>query len=167
MQCGCSGATVKRHDEISLKLYEWLLEHCPNVVTKEQCLEIFEGPHNETGRMDIIAHKEDGTPEYVDITVGTVISRTPAKLAAAALHDGAMAAMEEREKLARYPMAPNLVPFVIEMGGRAGNMARAFVRRHAPIDLATRTVAIASLWQDISVVLQRHNALMWLRAEGK
>ena len=117
--------------------------------------------------MDIIAARDDGTPEYVDITVGSVLSKTPQKLAAAALHDGAVAAREEREKLARYPAAPNLVPFVLEMGGRAGTMARAFVRRHAPVDLAERTSSIASLWQDVSVALQRQNALMWLRAEGK
>ena len=50
-----------------------------------------------------------------------------------AARDGAAAASEENDKRRRYP-GPDLVPFVVEAGGRLGESAEALLRSVAPKD---------------------------------
>ena len=69
------------------------------------------------------------------------------------------------EKRTRYPLAVNLVPFILETGGRMGMAARNFARRLAPVG-PNRNVALQELWQDVATELQKQNALMVLRSQG-
>ena len=75
-----------------------------------------------------------------------------------------MAAIEEGVKRSKYHLATGLVPFILETAGRIGPAARAMVRRLAPTEPAARSAAISSLWQSISVILQKHNGRLILDA---
>ena len=164
LSCSCGGSTTKRHDAIAEVVGAWLGAHSGFPVATEQYLADFRGPENELGRMDVVGCRQDGSPEFIDVRVASPVSTDPGRLARAALIDGVMAAEHERDKLRRYPHAANLVPFVIETGGRIGTLARAFARRHAPKEPEMRSRAISCLWHDVSAVCQRHNALMCLRS---
>ena len=116
--------------------------------------------------MDIVAADDAGVWILVDVAMKYAVCREASRLAHAAGNDGSAGWREEGVKRSKYSMAPGLVPFVFETGGRVSTSALALVRRLAPVD-ETRSPCMADLWQTLSVCLQKHNALMVLHATGR
>ena len=67
------------------------------------------------------------------------------------------AADAEDEKRKRYP-GPDLVPFVVEAGGRLGEAAESLIRSVAPKDPVERSMAISAAKRSLSTLLQLGNA---------
>eukprot|EP00969_Alexandrium_andersonii_P205078 9061672-Alexandrium_andersonii.AAC.1 len=101
-----------------------------------------------------------GRRVLIDVAVAHAVSGSAGRWARAAQEDGAMAYAEEGSKRSKYKNAAGLVPFVLETGGRVGPAARALARRAAPTGAEERTQALGSLWQTLSVMLQKRNAIM-------
>jgi hypothetical protein len=102
---------------------------------------------------------------FVDLAFVTARSRNPTALRAQASRDGAAAEREEDDKRRRYP-GPDLRPFVVEALGRMGDDAAALLRDVAPLDPTERSVFLARARRELSVLLQKANADLLLRAEG-
>ena len=94
---------------------------------------------------------------YVDIAVTEATTVTSRLLSQRAKCDGAAAASAERDKHWRYP-GPDMVPFVIEAGGRLGESAEAFLRSVTPKDLEDRAAELAAAKQTLSCLLQLGSA---------
>ena len=99
----------------------------------------------------------------VDTAVVAVATTCGVRRHARAGRDGAAAASEEDSKRVRYP-GPDLRPFVVEAHGRLGLDAAAFLREIAPTDPSERSAFIGEAWQELSVVVQRANAELLVRA---
>ena len=80
--------------------------------------------------MDILAARQDGGPELVDVTIVARISNDAGTLARAAETPGAMAGATETENMACHPELPNLVPFILETYGGIGPLAKSLARKH-------------------------------------
>jgi hypothetical protein len=164
------GGAGKRHDGVRDDLAAWLRVHTPAAVRTEQVIpELADtGPNGapREARLDVIAYDNAGTRILVDVAVTHPVSVDAARLARAALTNGAAARIREGTKRERYRTAQNLVPFVIETGGRVGEAARALACRLAPTAPTERSAAIADLWQTVSVTVQKHNAIMLLARAG-
>ena len=113
-----------------------------------------------------MVYKDAPNPTLIDVMVTHRVSLYAEKLLRNATTDGAGAQAGEADKRDRYPRARDLVPFVIEAGGRIGKAPREFVRRVAPGSPSARAEAIGELWQDISTQLQKSNAWMIMRSTG-
>ena len=74
-----------------------------------------------------------------------------------ALRDETAADLATSQKARKYPGC-EVYAFPIEAHGRLGNSATIVVRMLAPQNPSERSQAISSLYQDISCILQRHNA---------
>ena len=69
LHCQCGGNTTKRHDHLVRAVAKWLDQHSQFPVQLEQACEIFKGPANPHGRMDIVSTSAEGGAEYIDVTV--------------------------------------------------------------------------------------------------
>ena len=118
----------------------------------------------ERARLDIAFQGRAGTV-YVDIAVTEATTASAQALSQRARVDGAAAAHEEQEKHWRYP-GPDLIPFVLEAGGRLGESAESFLRSVAPKDLEDRAAEIAAAKQALSCLLQLGNAEVLLGASA-
>ena len=106
-----------------------------------------------------------GRRVFVDTAVVAVATTCGVRRHARAGRDGAAAASEEDSKRVRYP-GPDLRPFVVEAHGRLGLDAAAFLHEIAPTDPSERSAFIGEALQELSVVVQRANAELLLRAVG-
>ena len=70
----------------------------------------------------------------------------------------------EDGKRRRYP-GPDLVPFVIEAGGRLGEAAQSLIRSVAPKDPVERAMAISTAKKTLSSLLQFGNAEVLIGAQ--
>ena len=80
------------------------------------------------------------------------------------------AAQEVDSKRTRYPprQGLELIPMVLEAGGRPSEEAAAFVRSYgADLEEDERGELLGRLWREISVTLQTGNAEMVLSALGR
>ena len=96
-------------------------------------------------------------PVYVDVAVTEASTESSIASTRRSLQDGVAAAQEEEEKRIRY-LGPDLIPFVVEAGGRLGEAAQQLVRSVAPRDPVDRSVAIASAKRALSFLVQMGNA---------
>ena len=117
----------------------------------------------ERARLDVVFQGLAG-PIYVDVAVVEAGSESAHALTRRAVHDGAAAAHEEDEKRKRYP-GPDLVPFVVEAGGRLGEAAELLIRSVAPKDPVERSAAISAAKRALSNLVQLGNAEVVLGAE--
>ena len=103
--------------------------------------------------MDILVTDSMGARAYIDVAIVSPIVHTAYHLAAAAKKPGYAALRAEYGKRQRYPV-PNIIPFVLELGGRPGPTALRFVRDMFKLDGASRAHTIADVWATISSTLQ-------------
>ena len=107
-----------------------------------------------------------GTTYYIDVSVAQADTTDPTHIHAR-LHSNGVAAREREQKKYRdYQNHPNLIPFVLESGGRWGTKATAFIRTAAPEDPGERTAAITHIQHTVSALLQRGRADGIITAHG-
>ena len=106
--------------------------------------------------MDVIFQGAAGLV-YIDVAITEAAFSAGNTLTQRASQDGAAAAQKEDDKRKRYP-GPDLVPFVVEAGGRLGESAEALIRSVAPKDPVERASAIAAAKRSLSSPLQLGNA---------
>ena len=100
----------------------------------------------------------------IDISVTDAVSECPKHTNANAHHDATAAQAREHDKRKRYQNHPQLIPFVLETGGRWGPTAEAFIKTVAPTDTTERTEQLTLLRYNLSTTLQRDSADMILTA---
>ena len=77
--------------------------------------------------MDLLVTDFMGARAYIDVTIVSPVVHTAYHLASAAKKPGYAALRAEYGKRQRYPV-PNIIPFVLELGGRPGPTVVRFVR---------------------------------------
>ena len=162
--CKVGGAIVRRHDRIRDWLASWISRMMDHEILTEQYVPKWDRVKTnvrgeqevERARLDIVFQGRTG-PVYVDIAITEAGTASAQALSQRAQVDGAAAAHEEREKHWRYP-GPDLIPFVVEAGGRMGVSAESFLRSVVPKDLEDRPAEIAAAKQALSCLLQLGNA---------
>ena len=158
------GAAVARHNALRDFLAQWLKEHTLFPAPTEQLIPELVTDDGTEARLDVVAHDDFGARILVDVAVTHAASANAPRLARAALVNGAAARTREGTKHARYQNATDLVPFVLETGGRVGAAARAMVQRLAPVVPEMRSAAVGALWRGASARVQKANAMMALAA---
>ena len=108
---------------------------------------------------------DQGCTIYVDVSIAEATSSDPRVQRAKASRIGAATRDREADKHRRYPGA-DLLPCVLEGGGRWGIELRGFVKAVAPTG-GRRAAAINDLRQRLAVALQRGVAAMLLGSAGK
>ena len=168
--CKVGGAIDRRHDRIRDWLAQWISRMVDKEVQTEQYVPKWDRTKTnargeqevERARLDIAFQGRAG-PVYLDIAITEAITASARALSQRARVDGAAAAHEEQEKHWRYP-GPNLIPFVLEAGGRFGESAESFLRSVTPKDLDDRAAEISAAKQALSCLLQLGNAEVLLGA---
>ena len=169
--CKVGGAILRRHDRIRDWLAAWLGKMLGQEVATEQFVPKWDRIKRnrqgqqvvERARLDVVFQGLAG-PIYIDVAVVEAGSESGQALARRAAEDGAAAALEEDEKRRRYP-GPDLVPFVVEAGGRLGGAAELLIRSVAPKDPVERSAAISEAKRALSNLVQFGNAEVVLGAE--
>ena len=121
----------------------------------------------EEARLDVATRDAaTGQPIFVDWSVTCEHSTYLPRRAARSNKDGLAASQRVDDKRGRYPPhGGDLVPAVLECGGRPADELVAFVRTYGHgLEEAERSVAISSTWRQISRTLQTGNAEMVLSA---
>ena len=113
--------------------------------------------------MDVVCTTHTGH-YLIDLSVTDAVSECPKHTAANAHHNATAATTREHDKRRRYNDHPQLIPFVLETGGRWGPTAEAFIKSVAPTDTTERTEALTQLRYALACSLQRNNADMILTA---
>ena len=123
-----------------------------------------QGTEHEHAVLDVILPVQ-GRTIYVDVSIAEATSSDPRVQRARASRMGVAARDREADKHRRYPGA-DLLPGVLEGGGRWGIELRGFVKAVAPTG-GRRAAAINDLRQRLAVALQRGVAAMLLGSAGK
>ena len=169
--CKVGNAIGRRHDRIRDWLAKWLATMLGQQTDTEQYVPKWDRwklnsrgvAELERARLDVVFQGRTG-PVYIDVAIVEAGAGMPHELSRRARQDGEAATREEDEKRRRYP-GPDLVPFVLETGGRLGEAAEALIRSVAPKDPAERSAAIASAKRSLSSLLQMGNAEAVIGAE--
>ena len=103
--------------------------------------------------MDIIVMNLDGSIQYIDVALVSPVVANAAHLTGASMKNGYAARRAEAYKRTRYPIG-NMIPFVIELGGRPGQAARRFIANLYAEEDVDRSKLIAQAWSTLSSVLQ-------------
>ena len=147
---------VKRHDAV-VRALATIIYQATRAETKIEArtsnLDRQQQGRTQEGQMDIIVMNLDGTVHYIDVAIVSPVIANANHLAAASLRDGYAAKRMEAHKYNRYPVR-NLVPFVLELGGRPGPAARKFVSSLFAESDTTKARGIAQVWATLSSVLQ-------------
>ena len=141
MICQFGGGVVRRHDAVVRALATIVQDITRARVAIERrsaTLDRQVAGENQEGQMDIIVMNTDGVVQYIDVAIVSPVIANANHLASAGNKDGYAAKRAEDRKRARYPIR-NLVPFVIELGGRPGNLARKFVASKFQVARALNT----------------------------
>ena len=160
LTCPIGGYTIKKHNHLRDILYRWLCD-MGYTCHREQHV-----PHlddtDEKGQpriavMDITCTTHTGH-WLIDISVTDAVSQCSKHTNANAHHDATAAKAREHDKRQRYKHDPQLIPFVLETGGRWGPTAEAFIRTVAPTDTNERAESLTTLRYNLSTSLQRDSA---------
>ena len=100
----------------------------------------------------------------IDISVTDAVSNCPVRTTSRSNNNSTAAMEREQQKRARYQHDPRLIPFVLEVGGRWGPTAEAWIKTLAPTDPTERSTALAQLRYELSTSLQRSNPDMIITA---
>jgi hypothetical protein len=158
MTCPAGGWGIRRHDA-ACKCVAAHAESQGCSAEREVVLPLA-APTRPLARMDVVVHGRtsvDGQPTYLDITVVSPLTAEMVRTGGSARNPGAAAKAAAAHKRALYPNVP-VVPFAVETFGRWGEDARAWALSLAPPPLMGRTEAIAGIYQDVSVAVQKANA---------
>ena len=102
--------------------------------------------------MDIITTDLHGRSVFIDVALVSPIVQDPGRITSAAARNGFAARRMEAIKRTRYPV-PNLVPFVVELGGRPGPCAKKFISDLFTQEVQDRESSIAQIWTTLSCVM--------------
>jgi len=108
-----------------------------------------------------------GGQVLIDVAVVSAMAGDAARVANAGRRDGVAAQRACGVKLSRY--GETVVPFVVEVGGRPSEAAKAWLRHLLPRiseDAEEAAIRGADAWRRISCVVQRYVALQLRRAEA-
>ena len=159
--CKIGGGVVEGHNEIRDILWNFAKVNIDPRALREQRLESLrsaqlqpaEGDDPAGDVLDVVLN-HNGQRVAIDVAV-VGADQDPARMRAAAGHDGASADREEREKR-RGHAGLAISACVFEVGGRAGKAAQGVIRAMATMaageDAASEMAA--QLWQQISIALQ-------------
>ena len=103
--------------------------------------------------MDLLVTDFMGARAYIDVAVVSPAVVAAYHLASAAKKPGYAALRAEYGKRQRYPVN-NIIPFVLELGGRPGPTAIRFIRDLFKLEGSSREQNIADVWTTISAALQ-------------
>ena len=162
--CKAGGGIIKRHDRIRDWLAGWIGRMLGQEVLTEQYVSKWDRWKRdsrgewvlERARLDVVYEGQAGRV-YIDIAIVEAATASASASRQRAAGDGVAAAEEEDDKHRRYP-GPDLVPFVLEAGGRLGEAAQSLIRSVTPRDLADRGREIASAKRTMSNLIQLGNA---------
>ena len=173
-KCECGGSRNHRHNS----LRDWHAphhqSHTGHFATTEKHVPAWDRTDPNTGELEQarldVATRDAATGQliYVDWSVTCEHSTYLPRRRARSNKDGLAASQAVDEKRTRYPPhGGNLVPAVLESGGRPSDELVAFVRTYGHgLPDADRSKVISSTWRQISRVLQCGNAEMVLSALG-
>ena len=166
LTCQIGGQPTIKHNHLRDILHNWLVkmgffsqreQHIPELDTVDE----HGAPRQAI--MDIYTTIDD-RQFLIDISVTDAVSNCPVRTTSRS-NNNATAAMErEQQKRARYQHDPRLIPFVLEVGGRWGSTAEAWVKSIAPTDPTERATTLSQLGYELSTSLQRSNADMIITA---
>ena len=162
---------MRRHDRIRDWLAKWLSKMLNKQAATEQYVPKWDrwraNSHGvaelERARLDVVFQGLTG-PVYIDVAIVEAGAGSPHARRLRSKHDGEAAAHEEDDKRKRDP-GPDLVPFVLEAGGRLREAAETLIRSGAPKDPVERAAAVASAKRTLSSLLQLGNAEVVIGAE--
>ena len=170
IHCLTGGATNKRHNAIARALGLFLKQTTDVTPEFEQRLPqldyVKQDGTTKQAIMDVVhEHPQLGTL-WVDVSVVSPQAGDAARRMQAARKDGSAAIRACQGKRRRYGVA--VTPFVLEVGGRVSEDARAFVHRllHADPLIGDHAARGAHMWTVISCTLQRYVALQLRRSAG-
>jgi hypothetical protein len=169
LTCKVGGHVVARHDAVRTWLFGLVKATLgPSAGAQEEQYVPRWDRQREDGTVERakldVTYVHNGRRVFVDVSVVSARSNNAALRRTRAARDGAAAAREEDSKRLRYP-GPDLRPFAVEALGRPGESAAALLRELAPAEPQERSAFLAKAWQDLSVLVQRGNAELLLRAE--
>ena len=165
LTCAVGGYTITKHNHLRDILYRWLCD-MGYTCHREQHTPELDDVHQGQPRqaiMDVVCTTHTGH-YLIDLSVTDAVSECPKHTAANAHHNATAATTREHDKRRRYNDHPQLIPFVLETGGRWGPTAEAFIKSVAPTDTTERTEALTQLRYALACSLQRNNADMILTA---
>ena len=165
LTCAIGGYTTTKHNHLRDILHRWLSD-MGHTCHREQHVPELDDTHNGEPRkaiMDVVCTTHTGH-YLIDISVTDAVSECPKHTASNARHNNTAANAREQDKRKRYNNHPQLIPFVLETGGRWGTTAEEFIRSIAPTDTTERTEALTQLRYMLACSLQRNNADMILTA---
>ena len=168
LDCPVGWGPTIRHDFRRDALAAWLEEHHgASTVKMEQRIPQWDKDTNEGTQLAVldVVFSPAGGRVAVDISVVNVLASSDVEARARARAGGVAARERERQKHRRYP-GPGLVAAALETGGRFGRELTAFLKEHAPSDVAIRPLALADVRQRLGAALARGNAAMLLRSAG-
>ena len=171
---GSGAYSQTRHDGIRDFTVEFHPKASGYVAVTEQRVTAWDKVNPRTGvleeaRLDVATRDAaSGHKIFVDACVTCAHSGYEPSQRARARKDGVAAAAAVQGKRCRYPPSGGeLVPLVVEAGGRPADETVAFVRSWASeADEAERAQIIRHAWQQYSNVLQSGDAEMILSAVG-
>ena len=102
--------------------------------------------------MDLIVTDYAGKTQYIDVTIVSPVVVNQSHLSSAANKPGYAALRAEYGKRQRYPV-DTIIPFAMEIGGRAGPTAQLFIRDLFKTEGSARDINIADAWSSISSAL--------------
>ena len=171
-KCGCGGSRSYRHNS----LRDW---HAPFHTAQtglfavtEMHVPAWDRTDPDTGELEAAIldvctrDAASGRPIYIDWSVTCEHSTNDSRRQARSGKDGLAATQAVDKKHQRYPPAGGeLVPAVLESGGRPSDELIAFVRTYGQgLEPADRSTVISFAWRSISRTLATGNAEMLLSA---
>ena len=171
-KCGCGGSRSYRHNS----LRDW---HGPfhtaqtgMFAVTEMHVPAWDRTDPDTGELEeaildvCTRDAASGRPIYIDWSVTCEHSTNHSRRQARSGKDGLAATQAVAKKRQRYPPAGGeLVPAVLESGGRPSDELIAFIRTYGQgLGPADRSAVISSAWRQISRTLAVGNAEMLLSA---
>ena len=154
--CQAGGGVVQRHDDVVRALAALIYKITSCKISLEKRSHTLDRQVNgvtQEGQMDIIVADLRGAVTYIDVALVSPVVQDPARITAAANRNAYAAKRMEAIKRARYP-GVNLIPFVIELGGRPGPSARKLITDLFEHETQDRESSIAQAWTMLSCVLQ-------------
>ena len=169
--CGCGGSRDHRHNSLRDWHAPWHTAQTGYAATTEKRVvawdRVLPDGRLQEARLDV-ATRDPATAAvvYVDWSVTCESSLNAARRQAWSHTDGLAAAQMVDKKRARYPPAGGeLIPAVLESGGRPADELVAFVRSYGrDLPDADRSAVISTTWRKIQRCLAFGNAEMLLSA---
>jgi hypothetical protein len=170
IHCSLGGGTLRRHNAVARTLAEVVRDTCGATCRFEQHVPRLDDVKDGVPRraiMDVVFQAPDGAVVLVDVSLVSACAGPAQRLMASARRDGAAA--DEACQLKRRRYGPEVVPFVMELGGRPSDHARAWMRKVLAWGgdrVEGPRLTGAEAWARVSCTLQRYVAAQLRAAAG-